>query len=347
MPDIVSLTFRDQVTGKINDLLIDEDKACADTQNLIAYLAGSLFDYRDEGTEFLPSILVCDSIQRALQSFPGAVTHQIGAAELDPASGRKVLKDCAPLSNKNWFVFIERAANKIRYGVFTYFRLPTAISLHEGIAIGGVFAILIRKISRSTVEVRGAKGSILSLIFSTIRESNEDSGSIADFAANCFSAVPAEPALKDFQIYFTRLLEGEVSSSHGTILACGQGLKLADVQGMSDAVDVHPVLDFYRVFSDYHSVSSAESILALQRCEELFRGFLRCDGIIVFDTLARITAYRLFYHPAVEAGAEGKKVIGGARRRAFESIKDLVGKDLISVLFRSQDGLTIYHGGSS
>jgi hypothetical protein len=37
MPDNVSLSFRDQATGKINDLLMDEDKACADTQNLIAY----------------------------------------------------------------------------------------------------------------------------------------------------------------------------------------------------------------------------------------------------------------------------------------------------------------------
>jgi hypothetical protein len=160
MPDIVSLTFRDQATGKINDLLIDEDKACADTQNLIAYLAGSLLDYRDEGTEFLPSIILCDSIQKMLQAFPGAVTHYIGEAELDPASGRKILKDCAPLSNNNWFVFIEREGNSVKYGVFTYFRLPTAISLHEGISIGGVFAILIRKVSRATVEIRGAKGSV-------------------------------------------------------------------------------------------------------------------------------------------------------------------------------------------
>ena|SRR2546430_14688888 len=114
MPDVVSLTFRDQATGKINDLLIDEDKACADTQNLIAYLAGSLLDYRDEGVEFLPSIVVCDSIQQTLRAFPGAITHHIGEADLDPASGRKILKDCAPLSNSNWFVFIERVSGKVR-----------------------------------------------------------------------------------------------------------------------------------------------------------------------------------------------------------------------------------------
>jgi hypothetical protein len=306
-----------------------------------------LLDYRDEGTEFLPSIVLCDSIHQMLQSFPGAVTHYIGEADPGPVSGRKILKDCAPLSNQNWFVFIERSQGKVKYGVFTYFRLPTAISLHEGIAIGKVFAILIRKISRTTVEIRGAKGSVLSLNFSTIREPNADRGSIADFAQDCCSTIPEGPPLKEFKLYFTRLLEVEVAASHGTMLSCGKDLKLAEVSGMSDAVAVEPALDFYRVFSDYHSVSSAESILALQRSEDLLRGFLGCDGIIVFDTAARITAYRVFYQAPAEAGGDAKKVVGGSRRRAFESIRSLVGKELVAVLFRSQDGLTIYDGGNS
>src|ERR1700676_3252994 len=108
MPEVVSLTFRDQATGKINDLLMDEDKACAATQNLLAFLAGSLFDYKDEGVELLPEILLCDSIKEKLQSFPGAVTHHVGEASFDPGSGRQILKDCARLSSTNWFIFIER-----------------------------------------------------------------------------------------------------------------------------------------------------------------------------------------------------------------------------------------------
>lgn len=345
MPEAVSLTFRDQATGKINDLLIDEDKACAATQNLVAYLAGTLFDYKDEGVEFLPAILICDNIKEKLQSFPGAITHHVGDASFDPASGRKILKDCAPLSSENWFVFIERAADRVRYGVFTYFRLPTAISLHEGISIGDVFSILVRKVSRTTVEIRGTKGSILSLIFSTVREGVVDVGGVSKFTADCCQQIPA-PISDEFRRYFSRILETELSSSHGTILACVNGTDLKDIPELSDAVEVTPALDFGAAFSDYQQAGTAAAILTLQRCEELLRGFLKCDGIIVLDRTSRIIAYRVFYRPPQAADPTVDKVTGGARRRAFEGLKTLVGTKLVSVLFRSQDGLTIYHGNN-
>lgn len=152
MPGPQSVTFRDQTTGKINDLLIDEGRPCAQSQNLLAYLAGALLSYRDEGIEFSPALLFCDNIEEALLSFPGALTHQVGRLALDPASGPQILKDCAPLSNQNWFIFIERVNDStVNYGVFTYFRLPTAIPLHEGITIAdNIFSILIRKISPTT-----------------------------------------------------------------------------------------------------------------------------------------------------------------------------------------------------
>jgi hypothetical protein len=50
MPESRFVTFRDQTTGRINDLLEDEHKPCAPTQNLLAYLAGALLSYRDEGS---------------------------------------------------------------------------------------------------------------------------------------------------------------------------------------------------------------------------------------------------------------------------------------------------------
>jgi hypothetical protein len=343
MPEIVSLTFRDQATGKINDLLMGEDKACAATQNLLAYLAGSLFDYKDEGVEFLPEILLCDSIKEKLQSFPGAVTHHVGEASFDPLSGKKILKDCAPLSSTNWFIFIERSGNRVKYGVFTYFRLPTAISLHDGISIGSVFSILIGKVSRTTVEIRGAKGSLLSLIFSTVREGGVDVGNVSKFTADCCGQ-QAAAAPDEFRRYFSRTLETELLASHGTILACMKAADLKGIPELSDAVEVTPALDFGATFSDYQQAGTAASILTLHRCEELLRGFLKCDGIIVFDSTARIIAYRVFYRPPQAPGPATENVTGGARRRAFEGLKTLVGTKLVSVLFRSQDGLTAYHG---
>src|SRR5829696_5254431 len=48
MPGSISVTFRDQTTGRINELLIDEHQACAQSQNLLGDLAGALLSYTDE-----------------------------------------------------------------------------------------------------------------------------------------------------------------------------------------------------------------------------------------------------------------------------------------------------------
>jgi hypothetical protein len=346
MPTTVSITFRDQTTGKINDLLMDEHQACAQSQNLLGYLAGALLSFKDEGIEFTPSVILCDALQSVLKAFPGAVSHTIGRAPLDPGSGPKILKDCAPLSSRNWFIFIERRGDgDVDYGVFTYFRLPTAIPLHEGITINpDQFCVLLRKVNVNTIEMRGAKGSSLTLIFSTVREALNSGVPIERFAASCCAGTLDETAQKGFKTYFTRLLEAALTSSHGTILVCAEGLELGTVSELQDAVPVSPTLDFQAAFLEFQTAPTADAILNLQRCEELLQGFLRCDGMIVFDTAARVTAYRVFFRPTGPDPGANDEVVGGARRRAFEGVKKLVGKQLLSALFRSQDGLTLYHG---
>jgi hypothetical protein len=115
---------------------------------------------------------------------------------------------------------------------------------------------------------------------------------------------------------------------------------------MKDGVEIVPKLDFLAAYSTYRSDNSAESILRLQSAEELFKGILECDGIVVFDTAGCLVAYRVFYRPT-HPGTPGMPApTGGARRRAFEGAKTMVGTTLISVLFRSQDGLTIREGGA-
>jgi hypothetical protein len=256
----------------------------------------------------------------------------------------RILKDCGPLSSTNWFIFIERIdGGQVRYGVFTYFRLPTAIPLYEGITIDPTrFCVLLRKISTNTTEIRGAKGNRLTLIFSTVRESMTSAAPVEEFAKGCCQGLADQGNGNGFEMYLSRLLESALTMSHGTILLCTNGLNPTQVPELRDAILVSPLLDFHAAFSEFQATNTAGSILTLQRCEELLQGFLRCDGMIVFDTVGRINAYRVFYRPTGNGSASG--VVGGARRRAFEGLKDLVGAQLISVLFRSQDGLTLYHG---
>jgi hypothetical protein len=345
MPEVKSITFRDQTTGRISDLLADEGLVCAQSQNILSYLAGALLNYKEEGVELTPSVVLCSSIQSFLKAFPGGIAYNVGLLPLEPASGPKILKECAPLTNRNWSVFIERTNDHdLTYGVFTYFRLPTAIPLQEGITIDpSQFSVLVRKITTSTIEMRGAKGSVLTLIFSTVRDSSTVAAPIEKFCGACCADFQDAKLAKEFKVYFSRVVEEALTSSHGTMLVCGRNLDLTTIPELQDAVPVTPKLDFATAMAQYHESSSAGSMLALQRSEELLQGFLRCDGIIVFDTCGCIVAYRVFYRPGVGA-PQIPTVDGGSRRRAYEGIKSLVGPHLMAVLFHSQDGLTLHHG---
>jgi hypothetical protein len=128
------------------------------------------------------------------------------------------------------------------------------------------------------------------------------------------------------------------------MLACATTIDLNEIKELQDFIGVNPPLKMYDAFVGYYTTGTAESILALQRCEELLHGFLRCDGIIVMGCHAQVIAYRVFYRGSTQPSTNLPVAVGGARRRAYEGIKSLAGKHLSSILFRSQDGLTLQHG---
>lgn len=334
------ISFRDQATGQISDLLADEGLRCAHTQDLLGFLTGALLSYREEGEELTPIVVVCESVATLRQTIPGGIAHQIGQVSLDANPGPKILKDCAPLSGPNWFVYIERLANgRANYGVFTYLRSPTGFPLDEALSlVTDQLCVLARRTGPSVVELRGAKGHHLAIAFSTMRARPDTDRAVKRFAHFCSRNV-IQP---EFEPYFTRVLTDVLAACHGTMFVCSEA-DVGTIPSMKDAVTISPELDFASAFSELEKSKSADSILVLQRTEELLRGFVRCDGMVVFDTRGRISAYRAFYRPEEPQKKSGGEIVGGARRRAYEELKNLVGKTLISVLFRSQDGQTLQH----
>lgn len=59
---------------------------------------------------------------------------------------------------------------------------------------------------------------------------------------------------------------------------------------------------------------------------------LCCDGIVVFDTQARVVAYNGFIK------LKASNIVRGARPRAYHALCEKVGKGLKADFFQSQDG---------
>lgn len=68
-------------------------------------------------------------------------------------------------------------------------------------------------------------------------------------------------------------------------------------------------------------------------------GWSYVDGIILFDKKGRLLGYNYFVNLPTEKG-----LVGGARKRAFSSLKKKLGKGLVATFMQSQDGWTDFEG---
>jgi len=261
-----------------------------------------------------------------------------------PELGKKILKECAVLAQSAWAIFIERSSEtRVRYGIFSYLETPTSVSLNEMITIDDTqFAVLVSRADATTVRLAGTKGNTLDVAFSTVREAAKNDADIGKFAESCSSKETSDSGKR----YLRNLIGKLLSSSHGTILVCAVD-QITGIEGMGDAVALSPPIDVLGTFENFRASSAADSLLELQRVENLLHGLLQSDGIVAFNQAGQVTAYRVFYRPPASAKMtdEAKQnVTGGARQRAFKGVCALVGSALVSALFRSQDGHTMYEG---
>ncbi|MEG8019892.1 hypothetical protein [Sphingomonas aerolata] len=344
MAEAITVSIQKTTTGGVTEFLGFEEFDCLGSIKLLSFLAGALLRYEEEGIELSPQIILCQSIESVTRSIPGGTYYVIGAADFSPDLGKKILKECAALAQSVWAIFVERVdTTTVRYGVMSYLATPTSISLADMIAIDSTnFAVLIARADATTVRLVGAKGNSLDVAFSTVRESIKSDRDIVKFADSCVAADTAEPSKR----YMRSLIERLLAGSHGTILACST-TDILEVEGMTDAIGLSPPIDVMKAFESYRADGTADALLELQRTEALLQGLLQSDGIVTFNDGGQITAYRVFYKPpsAANTTAEASPTVsGGARRRAFEGVKALVGSALKSALFRSQDGHTLYVG---
>lgn len=142
-----------------------------------------------------------------------------------------------------------------------------------------------------------------------------------------------------FTGYVDRILSTAIKNCHGTLIAVVPS-DVADLPTeISDLVRLEAPFHLYDRFQRHiDEGKTAASVSRLQAASELVSGFLDSDGITVFNDAGFVLGYRAF----INRDTSSAPVMGGARSRAFGSMKALVGKSIVAAFFRSQDGRTDY-----
>lgn len=339
-----SISFRAHLVSNTMDLMSEIGLECSLTSRLIAGIVSQLAAYTEEGVPLKPAVFICNSISELLQrAGVGEFVPLSGEIQLENA-GSKILKDAAPLCRDNWRIYIERSSSgqTCKFGVFCGSSDPSSLTVDEAVLDDFSDGFPIIKISQSAinkVEVKTNSGSGVEFRFNNDADVNELNAE--EHIQGLAKAISVNLGEKSdmFASFVGRLLSSAVSNSHGTLIAVISSDSVDLPASLQDAVRLSPAINlFERVKLHTDEGQTAISVSRLQAAAELVSGFIGSDGITVFNNSGCVLGYRAFIR-----SEDTLAVSGGARSRAYASLKQLVGSELSAAYFRSQDGRTDLH----
>ncbi len=338
-------SIRESLQGKLLDFVHASGFSCVPLDGLIRDIVASLAGYREEDKPLFPEVYVFNSpaCKRALTLSPDVPINMVPLAD---GTGAAILKDCAPLAVEGWAIFIVRETETtVRYGLFRAQNHSLSISADEAMRSLGKEQpiILIRSRGHQTVEVINSNGHSFIAIFKATQALPPELDAHISKLVRSIAADPSCTA--DFRAYLVRLLVGIIQRCHGTLLAVAPAGTKATTKALSDSVTLNPPVNLRLVHKRASQEQTAEGLAELQAIESLLEGMIQSDGMVMFGNDGTVLGYRTILKVS-STEAKILSTTGGARRKAFETMKMRVPNVFQAVFFRSQDGDTACLGGT-
>ena len=333
MPE--NITFRNHLLGSISDFADKCQMGAIVSPAILVEIIVSLSHYEEEGAKLRPEVYICKNIDRMLQLLPGYGVLQVGTLPLEETSVKVILKKCAPLAIDGWHIYLDESEGHIRFGVFRDSLSLLTVPIDEIVfANAGTDIKLVRvhQVANDCVEIRNHCGGYHNIFLSNKKE----------------SAIPPEKYLNDLvksicdrvnlniqepvETYLKRVMQRGLRASHGTLIVVCRTTRLPKF--LSDGVRLTPPIDFAHMMKNDETSKNT----TLSANASLLMGMLSADGIVAFSNDAKIIAYNCFIANPLKVA--GGNVIGGARRRTFDTLCRRLGKGTFAAFIQSQDGFT-------
>lgn len=286
-----------------------------------------------------PTVLICNSISELIQRAGSGQHIVLSSAEPTDGIASKILKLAAPLCKANWKIYVERLGDgsTCNFGVFCGSLDPTSLSVTEVLFSDSDPAFPIVCVAQTVTNKVGvftSGGDGIEFRFND--DVDSDITNTNDLVRLGYAVSSADMVGREaFAGLTTRVIGDAVRSSHGTLIAVVNGASEEVPEFLADATVLNPPLDLYAKFREHvDAAASSVSLGNIAAACELLAGFIHSDGITVFSSSGKVLAYRAF----VKSEADQNPAMGGARTRAFQSLKAQVGETLGAAFFRSQDG---------
>ncbi|CAH8295917.1 hypothetical protein EV196_11310 [Mariniflexile fucanivorans] len=333
------ISLRPVILGEAVSFLENEGMECLITQNGIVSLVNQLVNYREEGKDLFPKVYIVDDIDLVLQSLPMSQHCFIGQGEKTKETMLRALKKCAPLTEADWSIYIQRNGDNFSYGVFRAGTSLLSVSIEDFLIINGteeLKVILLHQISDKLIEIKGVQNEPLMISFGGREETNKSPiENQFEFIKTIVKNV--DSSIKEQTSNFYKKVFNEILKvGHGTLACTINGSKKTIPKRLEDGIILKQRINIPEIIKELLEKDDLQANSKLNGFFTIIIGMMESDGITVFTDKGEVAAYNVFVkHPDSIAKTNTS---GGARSRTFLTLCKLIGKGLESAYIQSQDG---------
>ena len=304
-----------------------------------------LSSYEEEGVKIRPSIFITSNINAVVKNIPNCYKLMI-YKDADDSSFNQRLKALLCFCKNDWHLYINYSSDGVEYGLIKLLSSIKDVSLnrlifkseHTKILESKSQLININVVSGGMIILSGIKGNKTSICFNlNSHVEYEWDNKIQHFVEACVSKVQtkSQRKLNDIKNIFYNIFQKLFKGLHGTICLIVDK-DFVDKKGVfADGTWLKEPINFAKLFVQSKNFNEFK----LSSYADIISTMLNYDGITILDNAGQIRAYNVFIEsdPAVN-----KKVVGGARRRATETLLNMKSRKIVGVYFQSQDGDNFY-----
>lgn len=308
---------------------------------LLSEIVLLLANYQEEGTSLFPVIFIANDKDHLMKKLEGREPIYIGHGPNSRDTFTRAFKNCATLAeDRMWAVYVIAEANRISYGIFRSDASPLAPTVFErlrnlneekGCIIG------LTRLGGNFVEIRSSSGEYQYINVSGTPEDDYHPAHVIRAFVDGVS-IDSDPKIKDMlKSFYYRLGMDILHGMHGSLIAIQRkGREVPDF--LFDGIHLRPHIKVAESIALIQAnPGNREPYLRLIAYSQLLRKLTWMDGITLLDTEGNILGYNCFVRNSVPNPEE--RILGGARRRAFEMMQRHVPDSLTGAFYKSQDGI--------
>lgn len=337
---MANITFRTHLLGSVTEFCQNTDLSILQNSLNLVDLIVRLARYQEEGLKLFPRVYLTNDINEIIRMLPDAESLKIGTAKKNSEGIKISLKKCAPMAKGGWLVYLNEMAENIEFGIFKGSSNPTAVLVDDVIMTPNenVNIVKVFQVADDCVEIRSNNGDLHNVFLSHRREDDPPPLQHLDSLVESITfgtKINNRPAIAS---YLKRVLYESLIISHGCIIAVTNMNRAPKILSR-DGVILEEPIDFEELIAKFIKHIIPQSIIDSK--SDILSGMLNSDGIVLFDCRARLLGYNIFLSISNNASA-----FGGARSRAFESLKGIRNRGLYAVFMQSHDGWSEFSGGA-